>query len=84
MNAQCSHNEDVAVLGHPGRFCTSIFSSAFGSITQSTSNQCIKGANASIKNIFSPVLLGSDFLNFVCLYPLKVCAEILTAWGSTC
>lgn len=84
MNAQCSHNEDVAGLGNAGRFCTSIFSRAFRSITQFTSNQCIKGANAFIKNIFSPVPLSSDCLNFVCLYLLKVCAEVLTAWGSTC
>lgn len=75
MNAQCSHNEDVAALGNPGRFCTSMFLSAFGSITHSTSNQPIKGANVSIKNIFSPVPLGSNFLHSVCLCPLKVCAE---------
>lgn len=84
MNAQCSHNEDVAVLGNPWEVLCKHISSAFGNITHSTSNQHIKGANASIKNIFSPVPLGSDFLNFVCLYPLNVCAEVLTAWGCTC
>lgn len=84
MNAQCSHNEDVAVLGNPWEVLYKHISSAFGNITHSTSNQHIKGANASIKNIFSPVPLGSDFLNFVCLYPLNVCAEVLTAWGCTC
>lgn len=46
--------------------------------------QRIKGANASIKNTFSPVPLGLDFLNIVCFYPLRACAEELTAWGSTC
>lgn len=46
--------------------------------------QRIKGASASIKNTFNPVPLGSDFLNLVCFYPLRACAEELTAWGSTC
>lgn len=49
----------------------------------SASNQGIKAANASIKNIFSLLPLGSDFL-ILPLYPLTVCAEVLTAWGSTC
>lgn len=84
LNAQRFRNEAVAASGDPGRFCTSTFSGAFRSITQSASNQCVKGANATIKNIFSPVPLGSDFVNFVWLYPLKVCADVLTVWGSTC
>lgn len=61
--------------------CSQVLSEALLGLLQSPVR---KGANACVTNIFSPVPLGSDFLNFVCLYPLKACAEVLAVRGSSC